>query len=308
MKAPAQAKGQGVPVRVGVMIAVGLLAISCSPILIRYASEGPGLAIATWRTLVAAALLAPVAFARAGAEISAFGRRDWMLIGAAGLFLATHFIFFIESLFHTTVASSGVLVSTTPIFLAILGWVVLRERVTARTVVAIAVAFAGAVVIGVSDHTGGSAFPRAWMGNGMALLAALFAAAYLIIGRAVRQGTNWLVYVAPLYAIVAVVILAVALVRGVPLLGYSPQFYGLCALMAVGPSLLGHGSFNYAVKYVSATLIGLLTLLEPIAASLAALWLFGEVPAALGIAGMALALGGVVIALVPVRRRKKASV
>lgn len=293
-----------VPLKVVVLVAAGLLVISFSPILIRFAGEGPGLAIAAWRTLIAAALLAPFALVKARGEILAFGARDWALIGAAGAFLSFHFIFFIESLFHTTVASSGVLVATTPIFLAFLGWAVLRERVTPRVALGIAVAFGGAALIAYADHTHGSAFPHPWLGNAMALGAAFLAAAYLIIGRAVRQRTSWLAYVAPLYALVAVIILAVALARGVPLFGYSAQFYALCAGMALGPSLLGHGSFNYAVKYISATLIGLLTLLEPVVSSLTAAWLFGEVPGWLGLAGMALALGGVVLALIPRRRAK----
>lgn len=295
---------RSVPKKVVVLVALGLLAISFSPILIRFASEGEGLAIATWRTVIAAALLAPFALAKSRHEIRAFERRDWLLIGAAGVFLSLHFILFIGSLFHTTVASSGVLVATTPIFLAILGWAVLKERVARRVAFGIAVAFGGAVVIGVGDHAhGSSAFPNPWLGNGMALAAAFMAAAYLIIGRAVRQKTNWLAYVFPLYTLVAVLVLGVALVRGVPLFGYSAEFYLLCLAMALGPSLLGHGSFNYAVKYISATLIGLLTLLEPIASSLAAAWLFGEVPPALGMAGMALALAGVVLALLPSRRK-----
>ena len=117
---------------------------------------------------------------------------------------------------------------------------------------------------------------------------------YLLIGRAVRQRVDFLAYLLPLYAVAALTCLLVALVRGVAL-AQPPAILGLCLLMALGPQLLGHGSFNYAVRYLPAALLGLLSLTEPIVASLLALVLFGEQPAPLALAGMALVLASIAV-------------
>ena len=145
------------PLRVWVVLAAGLLAISWSPILVRYASAAPGQALAFWRTVFAALLLAPVAGLKARRAMRALTRRDLMLIGAAGVMLGLHFIAWIESLYYTSVASASVLVTTSPLFIAVLGFLVLRERLTVRTMAAIGGAVVGAALIGMADA--GASFP-----------------------------------------------------------------------------------------------------------------------------------------------------
>ena len=139
------------PLRVWAALSVGLVAFGVSAILVRLANapqtgvEPPeGLAVAAWRTLFAAALLAPVAVPRARATWGRVSTRDWALIVAAGALLALHFVAWIESLYHTSVASSSVLVNTSPLFIAALGFLVLGERAGGRTVAAILLAVVGA--------------------------------------------------------------------------------------------------------------------------------------------------------------------
>ena len=110
-----------------------------------------------------------------------------------------------------------------------------------------------------------------------------------------RQHTAFLAYLFPLYAIAALTTLVAALIRGVPLMQPWP-ILALCLLMALGPQLVGHGSLNYAVRYLPAALLGLLSLMEPIGASLFAYGLFGEVPPLLALVGMGIVLGAVAVA------------
>lgn len=287
------------PLRVYLALGLGLVSFGTSAILVRFAAEAPGPAVAAWRTAFAVLLLAPVALPRIGPELRRLGRRDLALVLGAGVVLGLHFVLWIESLYHTSVASASVLVVMSPLFIAVLGWVVLRERLSARTLAAIVVGVAGAALIGLADAEAG-AFPRAALGNALALGAALLVSVYLLIGRAVRQRISFLAYLFPLYAAAAATTLAAALASGVPLVQPWPVL-GLCLLMALLPQLLGHGSYNYAVKYVPAALLGLLSLAEPVMASALALALFGEMPGPLALAGMALVLGS--IAVVFGRRR-----
>lgn len=289
------------PVFTYTVLAVGVASFAFSPVLVRLASEGPGLAVAVWRTLLAAALLAPAAAGRCGPAWRRLGRRDWALIVGAGMLLGLHFIAWIESLYHTTVASASVLVTTSPLFLALFGFVVLRERLSWVTTAAIATAVLGAALIGWGDATGDEAARAGW-GNLLALTAAVLVSGYLLIGRVVRQHLSWLAYVFPLYAVAALTTCAAAWAGGTPLFEYSPAFYVLCFLMALGPQVLGHGSFNYALQFVPAALVGMLALLEPVGASLLAYALFDEVPTVPAVTGMVVILVSVLV-VIRVRRR-----
>ena len=282
------------------ILALGLVSIMVSPILVRFAGEAPGVAVAVWRTVFAALLLTPVAVMRIGPEVKQFSRREWVLVLGAGVVLGLHFIAWIESLYHTTVASASVLVWTNPLFLAVLGFFFLRERLTRSVVIALMVGVFGAGLLGWGDLT--SPLDQAanpMLGNSLALVAAVLVSIYLLIGRVVRQRYSWLAYVFPLYVTVALTTLGMAWGTGIPLLGYPLAVYGWCALLALGPSLLGHGSFNYVVRYIPVALLGIISLLEPVGASILAYFLFDEVPGLLALAGMLLVLVGVGTALRP---------
>ena len=297
---------RGRPAAVYWSVALGILCFSASAILVRLADEAPGMTIAVWRTSFAVLLLAPFAVPRIGPEVRRFSKKDVLLITGAGVFLGFHFIAWIESLYYTSVASATVLVTTSPIFLAILGFALLGERLSRRATLGIALAVCGAALMGWGDASAADAdvARHALWGNALALGAALLVSLYLLIGRVVRQGTSWLAYVFPLYAVVALTTLVVAFVRQVPLFGFPPVVYGLCALMALGPQLVGHGSFNYALRYVPAALLALLALLEPVLASAMAYGLFGETPGGFALLGMAVILGAVTLAIWPGWRGK----
>ena len=283
-----------------VVVGLGVASFALSPILVRWAEAAggtSGIAIAAWRTGLATLLLAPVAWPGAREQWREWPARDAWLTAAAGALLGLHFVCWIESLYHTSVASSTVLVTTSPVILAVLGYLLLGERLRAGVVGAIVVAVAGAALIAYGDA--GRAEVGTLLGNALAFGAALLASGYLLIGRVVRQRAGWLAYVFPLYAASAATTLAVALWQGAPMLGYDWPFYAFCLAMAVGPQLIGHGAFNYALQSVPAALVGMLALLEPVGASLLAFALFGETPPPPAVAGMlvVLAATGTVVLL-----------
>jgi len=270
--------------RVLLLVSAGLLSFSLSPILVRLASDAPAVTIAVWRTLFAVVFLTPFAAGKTASEVRRLTGREWALITLAGILLGMHFIAWIDSIYYTTVASASVLFATNPIFIAILGFWILRERLHRRIMVAIVIAVIGAVLIALGDASD-AARPNAEFGNLLALSSAFLFACYLLIGRVVRRKSSWFAYVYPLYVVVAVTVGAYALVSGTALLGFDMRIYALCALMALGPQLLGHGSFNYAVKYVPTAILGAAGLVEPVLAGIWAWLLFDEVPAAPAIVG-----------------------
>lgn len=287
------------PLGIWLLLGAGILILGASAILIRLAGvQADGIdprALVVWRLLVTLALLAPFGIARR-AEFAEVTRRDLALTVLSGLFLGLHFLAWFASLAFTDVASASVLVTTSPVFIVVLGVVWFRERPPAVTLAAIGVAVAGSVLLGTSEPTEG-AFPQAALGNGLAAFAAAAIAVYLVVGQRVRGRLSFLAYFIPLNAVALGVALAACALGGVPLALPLPAI-GMCAAMALGPGLLGHGSLSTAVRYVPAAFVGLLTLAEPVVSTLLAYGLFGEVPSALGVVGMALvlvSLGAVIV-------------
>ena len=281
-------------------LAVGLLSFSFSPILVRVASEAPGATVAVWRTVLAVFFLLPFAARTVTADWKSHSRRTRALTILAGILLGIHFVAWIESIYYTSVASASVLFTTNPLFIAIIGFSVLGERLERSTGIAIAVSVVGATLIGLGDASDDQ-FPLALLGNGLALSAAVFFAGYLLIGRVARQTTNWLAYVFPLYTVAAVTAVLYAVVSQVPFVGFGWQVYAACALMALGPQILGHGSLNYAVRFIPAAVLGLLGLIEPVLATIWAWLLLGEVPSPVAILGIAIVLSALLSVYWPKR-------
>jgi len=262
-----------------------VLAVSASAIFIRLA-DAPAVAIAFWRCAFGAAVLLPPALVRK----DRFPRGRALYAGiASGVALGAHFGFWISSLDYTSVAASVVLVSTQPVFVAVLAYLLFGERTTPLSFLGIVVAIAGTAVI-ASDSTVGSA---AILGNVLALAGALTVAVYVLIGRSSRTGgVGVLPYSIVVYSAAAATLLPVALVFEVPLWGYSGETWFWLAAITVGPQLMGHTVFNWALRYVEASIVSGTILAEPVVAALLAWLILSERPGVLTIIGGAIVLAG----------------
>ncbi|MBL8386308.1 MAG: DMT family transporter [Burkholderiales bacterium] len=280
-------------------LAAGVLVVSTASILVRFAQgQGvPSLAIAAWRLAIAAALLLPLLAWRARADLARLSRADWRLAAVSGLCLALHFAAWIVSLEYTTVASSVALVTTNPIWLALFSVLVLRERLPRARLAAVALAMAGSAVVIWADSGAGAAAARApLLGDALALTGSLAMCGYLLIGARLRVHMTVIAYIGVVYAVAALCLLALAFATGVRMTGYPGFAWILLVAMALGPQLLGHGAFNYALRHVTPTMIALAVLGEPVGSALLAWLLFGEGIGALKLAGMALLLAGIFLA------------
>ncbi|MDB5804112.1 MAG: protein of unknown function transrane [Betaproteobacteria bacterium] len=285
------------PARAYAVLAIGVLIVSTAAILIRYAhAQGvPSLSIAAWRLTLAALWLAPVALMKCRGQLRALQPAQWALALASGAFLGVHFASWIVSLEYTTVASSVVLVTTNPIWLALFAWTFLHERLSLRLSLAVALALIGSVAIFMADQSAESA-SRPALGNGLAILGSLSICGYLLIGRKLRSSVGLLPYISIVYASAAVCLMAAAIVAGAQLHGYGTAGWLLLGALALGPQLLGHGAVNYALKYFPATVIAVAVLGEPIGSSALAWLLFDESIGVVKFIGMALLLGGIFLA------------
>jgi drug/metabolite transporter (DMT)-like permease len=288
----------------------GISAASTAAIFIRFAQhEGaPSIVIAAARLTIASLILAPFALTRYRLYLRRLSRREWILALLSGLFLALHFATWITSLEYTTVASSAVLVSTAPLWVAILAPLVLRERVGTATLVGLALALTGGVIVGLSDACAWQAgalscpLPRtffgrtAFLGDFLALLGAWMAAGYMLIGRKLRAKMELVPYIFVVYGMAAVVLMFIMLGMGESPLGLPPLAYLWFVLLALVPQLFGHSNFNWALKYLPASFVSVTLLGEPIGSTILAYFIFQETPGWVKIGGAVLILVGIWLA------------
>lgn len=287
----------------------GILAVSTASIFIRFAqATAPSLVIAAYRLTLASLLLLPVAWIRNRAELRSLRGQDLVLALLSGIFLAFHFATWITSLQYTTVASSVVLVTTTPLWVALISPFTLKEPLARLVRYGMGLALAGSIVVGLSDtcawSAAGLACPSitsllrggAFLGDFLALVGAIMAAAYILIGRRLRAGISLIPYITIVYGMAAATLLVLTLTASEPLLGYPPVTYLWFLLLAVIPQLLGHSTFNWALRYVSAAYVSITLLGEPIGSTILAYFILKETPTALKIFGAILILVGIYLA------------
>ena len=294
------------PLRAYLVLALGLAVVSAAAILIRLAQgEGvPSLVIAASRVTLATLILTPITLRRYHQQIRNLKRRQLILLFFSGAFLALHFAAWVSSLEYTSVLISVVLVTTTPIWVALLEVFVLRARLTRGIIIGLIVALTGGILISFSGEYTAGIQDNALLGAALSLTGALAVAVYLVIGRNLRSSLALLPYIWMVYGIAAIILLIVVLFTGLPLTGYSDMGYLWVVCLAIFPQLIGHSSFNYVLGYLPATYVSLSTQLEPIGSAILAFLIFQEFPGPWQFVGSAVILVGVSIATLRPQQRE----
>ncbi len=273
------------------LIPIGILAVSTASIFIKLC-DAPALIIATYRMVFASLILFPYAlYKRTGKP---WGRKEigWLLL--SGFFLSLHFAFWIASLKYTSVASSVVLVTTHPIFVGIGARLFLKERMGFYLIFGIILSVLGSALISYGDM---SLSEKALMGDGLALLGALTASGYFLVGRKMRKSQDLFSYILPVYSTAALALIVFSLAFQESFFGYSSSTYLYLLLLALVPQLIGHTTFNWALKYLPASMVAITILGEPVGSTILAYLILGEGLTPLKMIGGILILAGILIAL-----------
>jgi drug/metabolite transporter (DMT)-like permease len=281
------------------VLGIGVVTLSFASILIKL-TDAPSLVIATTRMCTASLVLTPFFWSRFKNVRSELRNVKWGLIVLAGLFLAIHFALWIESLRHTSVPSSVVLVAMDPIFVAILSPLLLREKLSLKIGIAVLLGVIGASII-ASQGFGSFAITK---GNLMALGGAACAGGYLIVGRKIRPKTSLISYIYIMYTIAAIILLTVTLATGLHLSGYIPQAYLFMILLGLGPQLIGHSSFNWALKYLTAPIVAMGILGEPVGTTILSWLILKQPPTPKEIIGGVILCAGIYLAATSINTKQ----
>lgn len=266
---------------------MAVICVSASGPLIA-ACEAPSLAIAMYRCLLACALT--------------FG---WMLLtsrrvalpaGATaalgpGVALAAHFGTWIPSLRLTSVALSTAMISTQPVWSAMLARMS-GARPPRALWWGVAVSVAGVLVL---TGFGGELSGTSLAGMGLALMAAVLAAVYVSFGERLRATTDLGSYTTVVYGVAGFCLLVVSLLGGVSLGGYTARDWLLIWAITLVAQIGGHSAMNAVVHRTSATVVSTAILFEaPGATILAAIFLGQSVGLSL-VLGLLVMLIGLII-------------
>ena len=285
------------PINPYIVLIGGIIGVSTGAVFARLA-DAPALVTAAYRVGLAALILIPLAAWKTRDELRQLSTRDIKLAMLSGFFLAMHFASWISSLDYTAIANSVVLVNTIPLWVGLLTPLITGDRIQKPTVISIGLSVIGGAIIGFGDFaTGGQAL---W-GDFLALVGAFSAAIYLLLGRNLRRKLSLLSYVAVCYGSAAVILWLIVLLLKLPITGYRTQTVAAFWAMALISQILGHTSYNWALKWFSTGFIAVALLGEPIGSTILAYILFDEGLTGLKLMGGLFILSAIYLAAFPSR-------
>ncbi|MCP4570200.1 MAG: DMT family transporter [FCB group bacterium] len=276
------------------LLGLATLAVSWAAIIIRLADADP-ISTALYRMGFAALIIAPFALGGLRTGLRRISTSDRALLITSGIALGLHFACWISSLKYTSISNSVVIVATHPFFVAVAEAVFFKEKLTRNALFGMAVAFVGMVIIAGSDLELGS---EHLLGDVLAFFGAVFAGLYLILGRKIRRNLDNRHYVFPVYLIATITLLAILFIFGSPIAGFSGKVWLLFFLLALIPTVIGHTTYNYLLKFVRAHIVAITILGEPIGATIFAALIFSEYPSPATYMGGSLILIGIFLALI----------
>ncbi len=284
------------------VLIVGIISISLSAVFIRMCSDMPSLSIAVFRLTIASLILISIAFFKK-VKLKSIEKKDLLLMVLGGFFLAFHLVSWITSLKFTSVANSVALVTTNPIFVGLFSVLLLKNKLEKEIVIGIVLSVLGSFLISRGYSGASIETTNHVLGDMLAVLGAIFASGYILIGSIVRERIETFEYILVIYTITSVILIIITLFASFTFMkgqniftGFSVKSYLFVFLLAVVSQLLGHTSFNYVLKFLKPDFVAIIILGEPIGASIFAYLIFGETVSLVQLVGMAFIFLAVIIA------------
>lgn len=269
------------------IVMVAVIGVSFSSILVRF-SDAPSMVLVFYRNVLAAVVMTVPCIKQIKREYSNFGKKEILGCIVGGIFLALHFSAYFESLRYTNISSAVVLVDMEVFFVAFIMLFFFKEKISKRGWIGIILTFVGSVVIAATDMQGGS---NIILGDAFAISGALFMAVYTIMGRICRKKMSTTVYTTLVYWSASLCVLFLLTLQGVSVVGWGAKNVMIGFGMTLLCTLLGHSVFSWGLKFIEPSFISTVKLMEPVFASILAVFIFSEIP------GLTVVVGGILILL-----------
>ncbi|MDR6881345.1 DMT family transporter [Bacillus sp. 3255] len=254
-----------------ILLLISILSVSVSSIMIKF-SDTPTSVAGMYRLFISVLIM--LFFVRRDKLCSLnMNKNDWILVLLAGLFLGLHFLFWMESLVYTSVASSMVILSLQPLFVLVGSYFWFKEQANLLTISCLIVALLGSILIAWGDI---GVSREALMGDGLSLIGTLFVSAYLLAGQKASHKMDANVYSVLVFLIGGIVMFVYNLLNHYSLTKYDSSEWTYFLLLAIIPTIFGQYLFNLLLKSIGATTVSVGIIGEPVLAIILAYLLLGE--------------------------------
>ncbi len=283
------------PLRAWILIASVIFASATGPIVIREAQLVgiPSLQIIFFRLVATIVILAPLILRRHRDDFGRISTRDKLFLLIAGVFFAANLILLFFSLEYTSVLVVGVLRRTSPLWLVGLEIVLLGAYFRRELWVGLIIVLVASVVVGFDSSPVGTVGTNPRLGAGMALVGALCIGVYLLVGRALTNRVNGMLYSWLVFSASSVVILIFILASGDPWISFSWQNVYWIGLVTLVTQFMGQIPINLALHYFPATVLSIMMQLGIVASAVLAYLAYDENPTLVQIFGGIAILFGV---------------
>lgn len=271
-----------------VALGVGVVSLGLAAIFVRWAAA-PGPVTSFYRLAIAVTLLAWPFYrrVRVGERVPLRGLKIAVL---GGLFFAGNLAFWASGVVLSGATNPTLLLNTAPLWVGLGALIIFRERLSTTFWQGLALAVSGALVVLGFDSLRDLSFG---FGTLMGLLAGIFQAGYFLITQRGRQILDSLTYFWLASVSSTLGLLMVSLALGQPLTGYSGLTYLNFLALGLITQIFGHFSINYALGYLSASIVSPTLLGQPVVTAILAGPLLGEGLSAWQIVGGVFVLAGV---------------
>ena len=281
--------------KITLLLILALFSVSTSPIIGRMLENVSAISISFWRMFIGSMLLWIFSIFNQQGEMKL--KKNFYRTILAGFFLGLHFILFFTAIKKTYIANATFLGTLAPLFTLIFEVFIFKRIYKTKVIFGLLITLFGAFVILFNDF---NLSPEHSLGNYYAVLCSAVIAVSLLIGEKVRKDEKTIVYTRTLYLSAAITLLLLSILMNQSLLDFSlNDFYGLIFLGLI-PTIIGHNSLYYAIKFVSPTVVATFPIGEPVLATILAYFIFGE------IIGLKIFLGGIftIIGLIFISSKK----
>ncbi|MFK4301360.1 drug/metabolite transporter (DMT)-like permease [Paenibacillus sp. RC254] len=254
-----------------VLLFISILSVSISSIMIK-SSDTPTSVAGMYRLYISVIIMLPFVPWKMTRSLE-MNKKDWSTVFLAGLFLGLHFLFWMESLVYTSVASSMVILSLQPLFVMMGSYFIFRERANIITILCLIAALFGSIIIAWGDI---GISKGALIGDGLSLLGTILVSAYMLAGQKVSHKIDANLYSVIVFFLGGSVMLVYNLLNNYSLIEYDSSDWMYFFLLAVIPTIFGQYIFNLLLKSMGATTVSVGIIGEPVLAIILAYFFLGE--------------------------------
>ena len=257
--------------KITLLLILALLSVSTSPIIGRALVGVNAVSISFWRMFIAAIVLWSFSLIKPQGKMKVSININRTI--CAGILLGIHFALFFEAIKITKIANATFLGTLAPFFTLIIELYILKRYYSSKILLGLFLTLIGSIIILGYQFNIESQYT---IGNLYAVLCSICIAIALMIGEKVRQKEDTIVYTRLLYLSASFTLFMISILVNEALFSFNRnEFLGLVFLGLV-PTILGHNSIYYSLKYVPPTIVAAFPLGEPIIATFFAFFIFSE--------------------------------